>query len=184
MNTAVAKWGLIAIKALLTLAFLAAGYFKLTGNEMMVGTFDAIGWGQWFRYVTGAIEVGGAVLLWVPGLQAIAAAVLGATMVGAIVQTYSPDTDVKKGQEKGWFAFGGSTIIVLCEKTKVQVDPDILENDGPFAAIDRPPRLYTFGWLKIASASSSERRACTPFRSAPSKGGTKERPPVASSSRS
>ena len=28
---------------------------KLPGVEMMVGTFDAIGVGQWFRYVTGAI---------------------------------------------------------------------------------------------------------------------------------
>lgn len=53
---------------------------------------------------------------------------VGATLVGSIVQGYSPDTDVEKGQEKGWFAFGGSTIIVLLEKGKVQVDSDILEN--------------------------------------------------------
>ena len=53
---------------------------------------------------------------------------VGATMVGSIVQTYEPDTDVKKGEEKGWFAFGGSTIIVLLEKDKVRVDGDILEN--------------------------------------------------------
>ena len=53
---------------------------------------------------------------------------VGATMVGSIVQTYSPDTEVKKGQEKGWFAFGGSTIIILMEKGKVQADNDILEN--------------------------------------------------------
>ena len=53
---------------------------------------------------------------------------VGATMVGSIVQSYSPDTDVIKGQEKGWFAFGGSTIIVLVEKGKVKVDGDILEN--------------------------------------------------------
>ncbi len=53
---------------------------------------------------------------------------VGATMVGSIVQSYTPDTDVKKGQEKGWFAFGGSTIIILLEKGKVQLDRDILEN--------------------------------------------------------
>ncbi|MGD9157721.1 MAG: phosphatidylserine decarboxylase [Desulfobacteraceae bacterium] len=53
---------------------------------------------------------------------------VGATMVGSIVQSYSADTEVKKGQEKGWFAFGGSTIIILLEKGKVQVDDDILEN--------------------------------------------------------
>lgn len=39
-----------------------------------------------------------------------------------------PDADVKKGQEKGWFSFGGSTIIVLFEKGKIQIDYDILEN--------------------------------------------------------
>ena len=53
---------------------------------------------------------------------------VGATMVGSIVQTFSPNTDVKKGQEKGWFEFGGSTVILLFEKDKVQADNDILEN--------------------------------------------------------
>lgn len=73
----------LAAKVLLTLAFLAAGLSKLAGVEMMVATFDAIGVGQWFRYVTGLIEVGGAVLLWVPGLQLIGAALLVCTMIGA-----------------------------------------------------------------------------------------------------
>ena len=52
---------------------------------MMVETFDAIGLGQWFRYLTGLIEVGGAVLLWVPRRQAWGAALLGATMIGAVL---------------------------------------------------------------------------------------------------
>lgn len=81
----VQRYGLLAIKALLTLAFGAAGAAKLAGVEMMVGTFDAIGWGQWFRYVTGAIEVGAAVLLWVPGRQAIGAFLLTATMICAVL---------------------------------------------------------------------------------------------------
>lgn len=73
------------LRALLSLAFLAAGGAKLAGVDMMVGTFEAIGFGQGFRYLTGAIEVAGAVLLWVPGFQAPAAALLGATMVGAVL---------------------------------------------------------------------------------------------------
>ncbi|MEO1153158.1 MAG: DoxX family protein [Pseudomonadota bacterium] len=85
MSGAVQKYGLLLIKALLTLAFGAAGAAKLAGAEMMVGTFDAIGWGQWFRYATGGIEVAAAVLLWVPGLQALAAGALVATMIGAII---------------------------------------------------------------------------------------------------
>ncbi len=80
----IGKYLPLAAKALLTLAFVAAGAAKLIGAEMMVATFDAIGWGQWFRYVTGVIEVGAAILLWVPGRQAIGAALLVATMICAI----------------------------------------------------------------------------------------------------
>ena len=76
---------LIIVKVLLTLAFLAAGIGKLIGAPMMVETFDTIGLGQWFRYVTGIVEVGGAVLLWVPRRLSWGAALLGATMVGAVL---------------------------------------------------------------------------------------------------
>lgn len=75
----------LGLRALLTLAFVAAGVAKLIGAEMMVATFDAVGVGQWFRYLTGLIEVGGAALLWLPGTQALGAALLGATMVGAVL---------------------------------------------------------------------------------------------------
>lgn len=77
------KYVSIGIRALLTLAFVGAGGAKLAGVEMMVQTFQDIGTGQWFRYLTGIIEVGGAALLWVPGLQVLGAAILGGTMVGA-----------------------------------------------------------------------------------------------------
>lgn len=79
------KYAILAIKALLTLAFLAAGLSKLAGVEMMVATFDAVGVGQWFRYVTGAIEVAGAILLWVKGREVYGAGLLTVTMVGAVI---------------------------------------------------------------------------------------------------
>ena len=85
MSPQVKKYGLLAITALLTLAFGAAGIAKLIGAEMMVATFDAIGWGQWFRYVTGLIEVGSAALLWVPGLQWVGAGLLVCTMICAVL---------------------------------------------------------------------------------------------------
>lgn len=85
MNENVQKYGLMAIKALLTLAFGAAGLSKLAGAEMMVTTFEQVGVGQWFRYVTGLIEVGGAVALWIPGVQAFAAGLLVCTMIGAVL---------------------------------------------------------------------------------------------------
>ena len=53
---------------------------------------------------------------------------VGATMVGGIEQTYTPDTDVKKGEEKGYFTFGGSSVLLLFEKGKVRIDNDILKN--------------------------------------------------------
>jgi len=79
------KYGLIAIRAALTLAFVAAGLAKLAGVEMMVQTFDAAGVGQWFRYLTGLTEVAGAILLWVPSIQFIGAGLLTSTMIGAVL---------------------------------------------------------------------------------------------------
>lgn len=53
---------------------------------------------------------------------------VGATMVGTIIQTYSPGNIVSKGEEKGYFAFGGSTLVMLTEKNKVTFSADLIEN--------------------------------------------------------
>jgi phosphatidylserine decarboxylase len=50
---------------------------------------------------------------------------VGATMVGSIVQTYTGHF-VKKGEEKGYFKFGGSTVVLLFEKNKIRIDEDLL----------------------------------------------------------
>jgi putative oxidoreductase len=65
--------------------FLMAGTMKLIGNPMMVQLFGTIGIGQWFRYLTGTIEVVGAILLLVPSLAVFGAIPLAMTMVGAII---------------------------------------------------------------------------------------------------
>jgi uncharacterized membrane protein YphA (DoxX/SURF4 family) len=64
--------------------FLLAGGSKLAGVPAMVGLFGAIGIGQWFRYLTGLIEVGSALALLVPSFAVFGALALVATMVGAI----------------------------------------------------------------------------------------------------
>ena len=64
--------------------FLFAGGSKLTGAPAMVALFDAIGAGQWFRYLTGSIEVGSALALLVPSLAPFGALLLIPTMIGAI----------------------------------------------------------------------------------------------------
>ncbi|AND83290.1 phosphatidylserine decarboxylase [Clostridium tyrobutyricum] len=51
---------------------------------------------------------------------------IGATCVGSIVQTYTPQHKIYKGYEKGYFKFGGSTIILFFEKDKIAIDKDII----------------------------------------------------------
>ncbi len=84
MNDKVKYYGLWALKILAALAFLAAGSAKFMSVEMMVATFDQLGFGQWFRYVTAIIEISGALLLFVPGKTFFGAALLVMTMAGAI----------------------------------------------------------------------------------------------------
>jgi DoxX-like family len=54
---------LMVLRALVAFAFILFGTLKLIGMPMMVDVFDHVGLGQWFRYATGMIEVGGAILL-------------------------------------------------------------------------------------------------------------------------
>src|SRR5882672_7496019 len=81
-NRVVGAW---IIQGLLAAAFLAAGGAKLAGVPMMVQIFDQIGMGQWFRIVTGLVEIAGAVALLVPGFAALGAAWLGTTMFFAVL---------------------------------------------------------------------------------------------------
>ena len=52
---------------------------------------------------------------------------VGATMAGSIIQTYTGNS-AKKGVEKGYFKFGGSTVVLLFEKGEIHVDEDLLMN--------------------------------------------------------
>jgi len=65
--------------------FIMGGWSKVVGFPEMVGLFDAIGFGQWFRYVTGLLEVAGGVLLFIPGVAAVGAVLLAGIMVGAVL---------------------------------------------------------------------------------------------------
>jgi len=72
------------LQALAAAAFLMAGGTKLAGAEIHVAMFEKIGLGQWLRYFTGSLEVISAVLLLLPKTAGIGAALLAATMVGAV----------------------------------------------------------------------------------------------------
>jgi putative oxidoreductase len=91
VQTQVIPRGRVALVALwltqivLAAMFTFAGGLKLTGAPELVALFDAIGIGQWFRYVTGSIEVVSAVALLVPASAAFGALLLIPTMIGAVV---------------------------------------------------------------------------------------------------
>lgn len=53
---------------------------------------------------------------------------VGALMVGKITNARIDKCRVFRGDEKGYFEFGGSTIILLLEKDKVKVCEDLFEN--------------------------------------------------------
>jgi putative oxidoreductase len=70
-----------------------AAVFVLTGIEKFLAgsapywiqVFDAIGFGQWFRYFTGIVEGVGGLLFLVPVTTTAGAGILVCTMVGAMI---------------------------------------------------------------------------------------------------
>lgn len=50
---------------------------------------------------------------------------VGATNVGSIVETYTPGQALAKGDERGYFRFGGSWVATLFEPGRVQLAPDL-----------------------------------------------------------
>lgn len=70
---------------------------------------------------------------WVTVLQTeefgeIALIDVAATCTGGMVQTHGLSEEVWKGQERGYFKFGGSTVVVLTEPGKVTWEADLLQN--------------------------------------------------------
>lgn len=53
---------------------------------------------------------------------------VGATMVGSIISTYKPNESVQKADEMGYFAFGGSTIVLLFKSSDFKINADLLNN--------------------------------------------------------
>jgi len=53
---------------------------------------------------------------------------VGATCVGSIIQTYDASQHINKGDEKGYFKFGGSTVIMFIKDGILKIDKDLLDN--------------------------------------------------------
>lgn len=73
------------VQAFLALVFVSTAWAKLMGKPEMVALFTAVGSGQWLRYVTGILEVTGAVLIVAPRTRRIGAALIATIMLGALI---------------------------------------------------------------------------------------------------
>jgi putative oxidoreductase len=65
--------------------FLGVRLTKFESDSMWVRLFAQIGFGEWFRYLTGAIQVVGGALFLLPRTRYVGAALTGGTMVGAVL---------------------------------------------------------------------------------------------------
>jgi len=64
--------------------FVAVGVSKLRSDQFWVQMFAKIGFGHWFLYLTGALQVCGGLLFLIPRTRYLAALLAGGTMAGAI----------------------------------------------------------------------------------------------------
>jgi putative oxidoreductase len=80
---------IIIVQVVLGLLFVAIGGMTVAGRQMFVENFQRFGYPQWFRVVTGSLEVlGGLGLLigiWLPWLAALASTGLTLVMLGAVL---------------------------------------------------------------------------------------------------
>ena len=74
-----------------------------------------------------------------PTFGRIAYIEVGAINVASIVQTYSPGP-CERGQEKGFFQFGGSTVVLLFEPGAIAFDSDLVADSAAGLEVTRPHR--------------------------------------------
>ena len=73
------------LRILLAVLFLYQGVDKFSERPLWIGIFDDIGFGQWFRYFTGVVEIAGALMLLIPKTTLVAVGLLICTMIGALL---------------------------------------------------------------------------------------------------
>jgi hypothetical protein len=74
-----------ALRAALAVVYLAVGTLNLAGTELAVQQFEVIGFGQWFRVLTGALEIAGGLSLLIPMAAGFGALLLLCVMLGAAI---------------------------------------------------------------------------------------------------
>ncbi|HMG87279.1 MAG TPA: DoxX family protein [Terracidiphilus sp.] len=83
-RNSVTDWALRAV-IFAAFVFFGGGKFNTNTNAAWIQLFNDIGFGQWFRTATGVVELLGAFLTLFPQTVSAGLALLGTTMVGAIL---------------------------------------------------------------------------------------------------
>lgn len=73
-----------AIRISVALVFVLTGFDKFLQSPEWDQVFKAIGWGDWFRYFTGIVEMAGGLMFLLPATTKVGAALLTAAMIGAM----------------------------------------------------------------------------------------------------
>lgn len=74
-----------SLRGLLAFAFALAGGAKLASLPEMVQLFAALGLGQWFRFVTGGLEIAAALLVIIPPTVVAGSALMLSILSGALI---------------------------------------------------------------------------------------------------
>ena len=75
----------VALRLAVAFAFVVTGADKFIALDHWVPLFNEIGVGQWFRVFTGIVEITGGLLFLIPAATVVGAAMLIATMTGAML---------------------------------------------------------------------------------------------------
>lgn len=83
----VANVGLWTLQVLLAAVYAFSAFGKLTAEAQNVAGFEAMGLGNTGMYIIGALELAGAIAMFVPRLTGLAATCFVALMIGAVIAT-------------------------------------------------------------------------------------------------
>jgi putative oxidoreductase len=85
LRLAAVRVGSLATRALVAVAYIFAGSANLSGTPSAIEMFEAVGVGQWLRYLAALVEVAGAAMLLLPGFIGLGALLLATTMFCALL---------------------------------------------------------------------------------------------------
>jgi uncharacterized membrane protein YphA (DoxX/SURF4 family) len=83
----IANVGLWTLQVLLAAVYAFSAFGKLTAEAQNVAGFEAMGLGNTGMYIIGALELAGAIAMFIPRLTGLAATCFVALMIGAVIAT-------------------------------------------------------------------------------------------------